>query len=341
MVEARFRTADAKLASLFEECSSTSSSIQLPARNFLLDEGVSSHRADSYVGQVAPQVHSQNDWPGAHATYLATEVFLARPPNQPPRTVNPRRTSICPQTFRELASFEVFGRADRRLQLLRLIDANPIARILGRSVDDLVTAASTVIEARAASTSPDPASLSLFEAALSSWNRQCDLRPCFASFYLDHDDLFGQSPSEDQPGWADEMRDRLGLSHLDPSSGSTQALLVFRYSVSDVPKHKGLDKSSRPLATPTVLDGSLNPAFCPAPHRAPSGHTVHLQAGRDQPCREVVHPYLDFEAEHLFRVGKLTRSVPNELLPARAVHISALRRTYQRDDYARHTDPES
>ncbi|MFY9821583.1 MAG: hypothetical protein WAM82_09375 [Thermoanaerobaculia bacterium] len=170
-------------------------------------------------------------------------------------------------------------------------------------------------------------------AYLGFWSSRLDLRPTYATFWEDQRDLF----EKHRPDWADALRDRLGLLHLNPGLRGEIPILVFRYPVREVPKHVQV-RDGRPLAAPTVLDGELCEAFCPAPKGEIFGRVVDLSAPFNEPSREVVHPFFPYRVEHLFRVGTVRRAVPTSLREARKTHLLAVQTLCSRADYAMGTD---
>lgn len=336
--EGLFRTIFPPFATFLDRQGTAAGEIRFVARNFLLDENVLEPSAQTYGGHGARDGFADRaEWVDPHKDYLNEEVFLERPVNGPPRTLDPASRQRCPETFRHDDNLVAYGRASKDLDLLRVLSARSLASRSGRPWQEIVDAGHELVRARAAKRPADARRQQAFDAALGKWNKACDLRPCFAGFYADPEDLFAASPEDDAAGWADELRDRLGLGHLDPGARGEIAILVFRYAVREVPKRKRT--RLKPLAVPSVLDGEMSPAFCPAPNGVGYGHTVHL-GGSPRPCREVVHPYMDFEARHLFRVGVVKKPVPKDLFPARETHLLALRAMAGRDDYAATTDPE-
>lgn len=127
-----------------------------------------------------------------------------------------------------------------------------------------------------------------------------------------------------------ELDDLLAASR----EGGNLPILVFVYPVSVVPDRRGF--KGKPLAVPTVVDGELSPAFCPAPGSDPVGRVVNLAGEDREPAREVVHPFFVPEAEHIFRVGEVTRPVPADLAATRTRHLRHLRDL--RPGYAAATD---
>jgi hypothetical protein len=120
---------------------------------------------------------------------------------------------------------------------------------------------------------------------------------------------------------------------------------VFLYSIGDIPTVLGR-RDVAPIHTPTVLDGGLSTAFCPAPIQLDRGHPVDLSGlERDEAAHEMLHPPLpDITAEFLFRVGKVI-TMPGEpasgdgiVTPHRAWHIFLMRQASSDDTFAIDTD---
>ncbi len=319
------------------------------ARNFLLDHGVLLPSAEVYgehgAGEdfAAGDDHDDTgDWLEGHSAYLKNQVQLTRRPGtRPPRRLDPAKLHSCPETFRHDDNFRDLGAAAEELHLLRVVDLGSVVKPAQRggrraslSADELLP-----IAQRVAACWPDVDRAAAedrmrLEAVVRAWRLACDLRPVFASFYADHEDLFDQPPAD----WADRLRDRLGLAHLAPAARRPSIpILVFRYPVAAVPKRLRL-RGRNPLATPAVLDGDLSPAFCPAPPDEPCGRVVELRGRLDRPAREVLHPFFYLGPEHLYRVGQVTAPVPEDLWDARQAHLLWLRQRYP--GYAAVTDPE-
>lgn len=309
----------------------------LAARNFLLDEGFGTERRESYRAAGLLIDHGDlKDWVQRHGLYLENEVFCPhRPPTGAPRLLVADNRELCPETFRHVDPSSPFLTTDAGWHLLRAVELDFVARKGGLDASWLKERARAVVQKTA--TDDETAEL---DGALAEWEEQIDLRPMFAALYADVDSLFGATPAEDAPGWADTLRDWLGLAHLSPAKRRKEIdILVFRYPVKQVPDLKGTPRGSKPLVPPTVLDGSLSSAFCPAPRRSLTGHTVNLANEVVDPRREVVHPSLDFRARHLWRVGTVTRPVDLDLLPeARGLHLLGVRDAAGRPDYASGTD---
>jgi hypothetical protein len=305
------------------------------ARNFLLDEGVSPERQSSYKAAGVMMRHAKfDDWNEIHNGYLLSRVFLKKP-QQVPTQIDRTDEDNCPETFRHPTAFRTFGAADANLDLIRVEQAQSIARRAGfNSVDELLSLAGEIL-AGPSSTQQNQQ----LNSALEIWDRSRDLRPVWASFWEDMWDLFGPDPANDPDDWPNELRDRVGLYHLNPAPRSRGEIhiFVFRYRVSALPPLKG-ERNLRPLAVPTVLDGRFGEAFCPAPGGQPYGFVVYLGNQRYRPRRELLHPSIQFRAEHLFRVGTITRPSPADLIAARSEHLQWLRAETDRTDYALTTD---
>lgn len=188
------------------------------ARNFLLDEGVHEPRADTYhqhVGEDATA--SVGDWLGGHDAYLKARVFLDQPSNGIPRNLDPERPERCPETFRHDESFRAFGAAYKKLRLLRVVDVTPLSRHLGIPAEQIVNPGREIAAARAAGREPEAEHRQQVDAYLSLWNQDCQLRPTYVTFLADHEDLFEKQPDDDQDGWADTLRDRLGSTTSIPA----------------------------------------------------------------------------------------------------------------------------
>ncbi len=311
------------------------------ARNFLLDEGIVPERAASYREVCSrSQETTREEWKGAHETYLADNVHRESPGESIPTTLDPGDEDACPETFRFIDPASPFLSSDSKLHLVRVETLSFVARgsqqlALEERHSEVRRLAETFISRRGVE------QRQRLEDVLRSWAQQIELRPVYAGYLEDLVDLFGETPAEDAPGWADALRDRLGLIHLDPALRRRPIeILVFRYPVSAVPKLKRRARGvRRPLVPPTVLDGSHSAAFLPAPHGSLTGHAVDLAAEVPRPFREIVHPSVAFRARHLWRVGTIERPVDLENLPAaRGLHILGIRKISDRSDYAESTD---
>ncbi len=337
-----FRTRDPDFAQfLWQEAKSG-----FPARNFLLDESIAPPRADSYLVSQAQSLNlesldrlqSRSDWETTHGYYLWNHVFLEQRVGEAlPEHLDPTDVQSCPETFRYQHASSGFGGADPGLHLLRLVDLQSLLDKASVAMGRGAPSAENVFDAasRCARAWPDPHKAAekdriLVEGIFSAWNQKADYRPTFAGFFAEHEDLFSGTYSGN---WANDLRDRLGLCHFGP-----QKMLLLRYPISKIPQLKGW-RLARPLTIPTVLDGRMSDAFCPAPPSEDCGRLLHLRARDVEPAREVLHPYLDLQLEHLFKAGEISEPPPPDLSEARRSHLNRLRNHHGHTSFALDTDP--
>ena len=300
------------------------------ARNFLLDEGVSDARFQSYRAHGGVANHSTiGVWQQRHLDYLQEQVQIPGAGMALPSRIDPDDPAECPETFRDGHTASTFSAIDAKLDLLRVERFDFVAQYSGLSrkrfaelVDGQLANKLTADERKA------------LDDALLTWKLQTDRRPVFAAFWEDMETLFD---ADSTPDWADRLRDRMGLAHLDPRAKAIE-IVVFRYQVSRLPRITG--SNTRPITPPTVLDGTHSEAFCPAPKGSLTGHTLDLNADSDLADRkEVLHPAIVLRSEDIFRRGSIQRPVERALLPlARHSHLESARTVAARPDYASETD---
>lgn len=336
-----FSTFDAEFAEFLSTEGEGPGTQAFVARNFLIDEGVLLERAQSYRDSGVVAGHgSHGDWQRQHGLYLSKRVQLPHRDTPPSALLDPADIDGCPETFRYIPADSPFLSSELGLELVRVEEVSFISRTTGAAAERVKSLALRVTQG--ADGGPDAARD--LDAILVRWLKECDKRPVFAGFWQDLHDVFGATPLEDNPGWPDGLRDRLGLVHLQPDEGGLpRDIIVFRYPVSELAHIVG-HQDVRPLVPPTVLDGGDSRAFCPAPRNTMTGHTVDL-GQLDSPvwrevCREVLHPAFHYRARHVWRVGAITSAVPEEALSrARQLHLMWVREESGRDDYASGTDP--
>ena len=186
----------------------------------------------------------------------------------------------------------------------------------------------------------DPAAQDLLEHFTATWNSKRDKRPLFATTELEVGEILNSGDSD----WSEQLRDRLGLGHYSPQpSGPPEEILVMRYTVAEVLAAAGGYGLGDP-AIPTVLDSPLSCYFHPSPIPAPTaannsyyGHTVNLTAvDNDNDYHfgvELLHPRLDYQPEHLLKVGVISQPVTMPLERARRFHLPWLQVDSGRDDF--------
>lgn len=176
----------------------------------------------------------------------------------------------------------------------------------------------------------------LLQRVADEWNDRRNLYPSFATTSDEVADLLAQ------PDWANRLRDHLGLGHLNPAPGHTEAVLLMRYTVKEVRAARAA--RTQGFCIPTVLDGTLNPYFFPTPARAGTAGAVYEQgrAVNLAPVRsesdyrmglELIHSYLDYRPEHIVRWGVISRPHQADLARLRRWHLSWLQLNCDRDDF--------
>ena len=305
-------------------------------RNFLIEERLEASRADSYADYL-PSTGPGNfaEWNTAHNAYVSRNVFLSPPATHDYRVVERDDHDVCPETFRAPLALSAFQETDFDTKLIRMIPSTDIARLSRHSEDHIFSLGEqTLADPRHDSPAWRELSLILEEVFTGPL---CQHRPVFAAFY---EDFLNELREPSNPVWANRVRDRLGLYHINQwlPGGLPRRVFLFRYSVKDIPRHRGTAEQ-RPIALPVVIDQRLSEAFCPAPRELERGRCLNLEDGaHDTPAREVLHLFMPMQVEHLFRIGQVTTPVPEYLGPARGDHLLWLRLEADRDDYASETD---
>nr|VFJ92852.1 MAG: hypothetical protein BECKLFY1418B_GA0070995_103919 [Candidatus Kentron sp. LFY] len=340
---ALFSNFDPDFASFLTRNASTDNPHYWPvARNFLLDERISLQRAESYRNHGAVAEHeSMGKWIDGHNAYLEEEVFIpcddSKP--EPPENIHPEDPEVCPDTFR-LPVLSSSLANTLTSDLIRVQKISSFEHALNESPETVLTLATGTL-AKDQRASQELENLFQQFASVRNW------QPVFAGIWEDLSDLFGEAPEGDSPGWADALRDRLGLYTYDPKQSGTPKkinpihVLIFRYPIAAVPRLSSLGDRSRPLTVPCVLDGEFSHAFCPSPRESDTGHTMDLVGADscDNLTREVLHPAMRLRAKHLFRVSSITRPIdPSAIREQRGLHLTYLRERFGRSEYGRHTD---
>ena len=230
----------------------------------------------------------------------------------------PRTPSVHP-----LQKARAFEDADLDTHLVRMVAVTDLAWLSGRTPGDIAAHGRRCVgDPNGGSGARGELDAVLEEAFLGP---RCDHRPVFAAFY---EDLMEELADRAGATWANQVRDRLGLYHLNSWGGTFPIpVFLFRYPLRDVPREKGVTGASRrPLVVPTVLDHRFSEAFCPSPQVMVACQLVDIgPVPAKQPAREVLHPFMPMKAQHLYRVGEVNRPVPSDLGPARREHLEWLR----------------
>nr|VFK62710.1 MAG: hypothetical protein BECKUNK1418G_GA0071005_102623 [Candidatus Kentron sp. UNK]VFK70580.1 MAG: hypothetical protein BECKUNK1418H_GA0071006_103223 [Candidatus Kentron sp. UNK] len=305
------------------------------SRNFLLDEHIARERAECYRHHGAVADHrSVAEWEFRHKIYLKKEISIESDDIEPPpEYIDPEDPDICPDTFRfpMLAPSLAKNLASDLIRVQKVSSFNRVSQLSSKYI--LALAAGAMANNQDA--------FQRLDGLLGQFAGNRDWRPVFSGVWSDLADVFGETPEEDPPDWADDLRDRLGLCDCDPRQSESLGILVFRYPIQAVPRLSTLGDRARPLTIPCVLDGVFSHAFLPSPSESDTGHTMDLTDAR--PCgkliREVLHPAMRLQTKYLFRVGAITRPVdPNALGMQRGLHLTCLRERFERPEYGQHTD---
>lgn len=174
-----------------------------------------------------------------------------------------------------------------------------------------------------------------------AWNKQRDRRPAFATTEIAVDDILDAAGAD----WPHTLRDNLGLGHFDPIPGSPPVpVLLLRYTVGEVMQDKKAGVSG--FAIPTMIDGRLNPFFFPTPKPNPGSEAAQYEVGRVVNLAQVanqsdykmglelVHSFVAYRPEHLWRMGYISRPITSDLSTLRSFHLDWLRLNTDRDDFA-------
>lgn len=281
------------------------------AENFLLEERLTDEREDSYEEQLKNLVDF--GWKYCHENYISDKVNL--------------KVGM-PETFSAANRPNLLGRIDEDQYLVRVEELTWPAGLAGVSESELSGYLQEFIA--------DRKHVGFIDKLLADWNEKRDSRPCFAGFWGEVKDLFLDSAGNemDNDKWANALRDRFGLGHYDPNHPDTRLpgepipVLLLRYRVRDV---LAAVRTAGAFAVPTVLDSTWSQFFCPSPVGMEFGQTVDLSPGGEDEyllnC-EILHQRIDWQPEHLYRVGLIDEPPGKNCEEARRIHLE-----YFQDDF--------
>lgn len=303
------------------------------AQNFLIEERLDSSRVTSYANMLPTTGLSDfAKWNKAHNEYLERNVFPRPPALHDYRVIARDNPAVCPETFREPLALRAYQGTDLDTAFIRLVSVADLAWMARESEDYVFSLGEQVMA------DPRTDNLARQELALVLENAftgpECQQRPVFVSFY---EDFLDELRDPANTGWANQLRDRMGLYHINQwlPGGLPRRVFLFKYAVRNVPRHAGRDEAERrPIAVPVVMDHRLFEAFCPAPRELEQGCMLNLEAdAHQQPAREVLHLFMPLQVEHLFRVGQVTMPVPDDLASLRRDHLIWLGLLANRNGY--------
>jgi len=190
-----------------------------------------------------------------------------------------------------------------------------------------------MLRARETSTAFDPFKGARLEKWLRHVSSGSDRRPAFVAPFAEVEDILKQ------PGWANRLRDALGLGHIHTWAGSPMTVVLMQYNLIRV--HNAHIGKPAWAASPTVLDdvpGQMpNPCFFPAPKKASAdgyGYTVDLATTGATYQKEFLHGHITYTLADIRRVGEVTTDVqPARIADARKDHRELLK-----DDLAHFAD---
>lgn len=233
-----------------------------------------------------------------------------------------------PDTFDLANSGNRWPHIEGNLYLLRVEDANFALRDSGVDLAELERAV----------TNRDDAILT---RVCDAWNKKRDRRPAFATTEIAVDDLLEGVGAD----WPHTLRDNLGLGSFNPLPGLPPVpVLLLRYAVGEVMRDK--QAGANGFAIPTVIDGRLNPFFFPTPKPKAGSAAAQYEVGRAvnlMPVAsqsdykmglELVHSFVAYRPEHLWRIGYISRPLASDLSALRSFHLDWLRLDTDRDDFA-------
>jgi hypothetical protein len=291
--------------SLFKTIQGVSPEEIAVAENFILEERLSEFREDSY-DQFLTSPRDFGDWSFNHENYVGNKIKLLHGRGDP-------------ETFTDMNRLNWLPDLEPNQMLIRVENLEQLVEVIRYNVDltQLNDYFSNYIENK------DRDSADVIKDFLFHCNRFRDLRPAFVGFWGEVQDLLDKNVTD----WANRLRDRFGLGHLDPFNGKPIPVLVFRYRVSDVIQF-AKPQNQNFAAIPTVLDSSLSPYFCPTPQGLKEGQTLDLSPGTANDYAlnlEILHCYIDYKIDYIYRVGWITEAPGKTCEQARRIHFEYLK----------------
>jgi hypothetical protein len=207
------------------------------------------------------------------------------------------------------------GLLDTTQRIVRMETIRPtVLPTVGMTVDDLRDAHET-------------GNAAVLDVFLDQWNQDRDGRPAFAAW---KDEVREHVLC---PDWADQMRDRFGLAHYNPSPDPIPVLLM-EYPVADVLLAAERGGFEHAIVSPTVLDGGPWPWFFPSPVGLAYGRTMPLPPDRHRLMAEMLHVRMAYHRGHIARFGAIRRPLPPiDMRVLRNEHLAALQLEARRPDF--------
>ncbi len=312
------------------------SNMRFIPRNFLNEERLDPLRIATYAATITTSGPvSFREWSERHNLYLLKHVFCTPRSGHDFRFIPRNDPTVCPETFIAPLATAALETTDFDTFLVRVVPVSDLEFLSGEREEHIFNMGEQVLA------DGSHRSLAWYELSRiltkAYTSRECKHRPTFAAFY---EDFLTDLRDPVNADWPNRLRDRLGLYHINQwlPGGLPRRVFLFRYRVKEIPRHPG-EADRRPIAVPVVLDGRLFEAFCPAPQELDRGRMLNLEDGAaDEPAREVLHLFMPLEVEHLFRLGFVTKPVPENLAIARRDHLVWLELLSGRTGYGSGTD---
>ena len=276
------------------------------SENFILEDRLTKEREHSYKEHLKYPINN-NGWIVGHEEYLEQKIYV--------------KILGTPETFTSINIPNLILDFDIDQYLVRLENVGRLTRLHGDTVDEMMSLFNKFIKDH-----NDSENMRIIEDIFSKWNKKRDHRPVFAGFWGDVKDIFTDAADNriEDEDWANRLRDRLGVGHMDPINNEPIPVLMFRYRVKDViPYHPDRKDKKRYFAVPTVLDGELSPYFCPTPKRGwNSGLALNLTEVDENAYCEMLHRFIEYKPEFLYSAGWITRPPGKALGKARKIHLA-------------------
>jgi hypothetical protein len=277
------------------------------AHNLLFEEHVGAPRRAAFEAHATPLPSPAGSLSRAAQRYYETRVRVNRG---------------VPDTFSALNVDAAYRQLSGDMALVRLEDLRYPLGQLG-----LDTAALERAHGRR-----DRSSQILVANFLRDWSVRGDVLKNPVSFAAVEEHLVPELGAED---WPEQLRNRLGLSHLDPREGPIPVALM-KYTVQDI-----LDAAAAPgmvgrFYVPTSLDQGPNRQFFPTPHDLKYGCPMALEIvlSEEDLIAEVLHPRLAYSPRNFIRFGYVALPPPSiDFASLRNAHLEALQLLSLRDDF--------
>ncbi len=278
------------------------------AENFILEERLPGEREDIYEEHLEYPLDEES-WNVEHEEYVDAKIYVR---------------SGSPETFSHINRPNLLLTVEPGQFLVRVENISDVELYHGKTPHEIIKYCHDFLK--------DPENTenrNIIKDFLKKWHEIRDLRPVFAGFWGEIEDIFSKYKKNNTGNeeWANRLRDRLGLGHLTPGDGAPKPIFVFRYRIKDVLPINSVDTKN--IAIPTVLDGCLTPYFCPTPKKGwNQGQALDLSRGDEKSYSincEILHQAIEYKPEFLYNAGWITTTPGKSLEEARKIHLDFLK----------------